>query len=278
MSHLTDLTDLTDSIHSNALSSDFLWREESSPGVITLTLNRPESFNALSQEMMVCLKAALTQIDADPSARAVVLAAKGKAFCAGHDLKQMMAHQNKAYYQELFAQCSALMLQIQTLSVPVIAKVEGIATAAGCQLVAQCDLAIAANTARFAVSGVNLGLFCSTPSVALSRNLGRKAAFEMLVTGAFISAQDAFEKGLVNQVVSADDIHEKVGALTQMIVQKPKFAISLGKKLFYQQLELGMHQAYALATDTMACNMMDDTALEGIQAFVDKRKPHWKPT
>ena len=262
--------------HHNSSTMDYLLREESSPGVFTLTLNRPESFNALSVEMMDQLKNALIEIESNETARVVIVAAKGKAFCAGHDLKQMLSHPNETYYQGLFDQCSALMMQLQSLSIPVIAKVEGIATAAGCQLVAQCDLAVATSNARFAVSGVNLGLFCSTPGVALSRNLSRKAAFEMLVTGGFISALEAQDKGLINQVVDPLHINEAVQFLAQQITQKPKFAIALGKKLFYEQLELGMKDAYSLASATMACNMMDDSANEGIRAFVEKREPNWR--
>jgi len=252
--------------------------EESLPGVITLTLNRPESFNALSKEMMNRLSSALTAIQANESARVLVLAAKGRAFCAGHDLKQMLSHPSEAHHLELFEQCSTLMMQLQSLSIPVIAKVEGIATAAGCQLVAQCDLAVATSNARFAVSGVNLGLFCSTPGVALSRNLSRKAAFEMLVTGGFISALEAQDKGLINQVVDPLHINEAVQTLAQHITQKPKFAIALGKKLFYEQLEMGMKDAYSLASATMACNMMDESANEGIRAFVEKREANWRGT
>jgi enoyl-CoA hydratase/carnithine racemase len=179
------------------------------------------------------------------------------------------------YYQRLFAQCGAMMMSLQKLPVPVIAQVQGIATAAGCQLVAMCDLAVAASTARFAVSGVNLGLFCSTPSVALSRNLSRKAAFEMLVTGAFISADEAQAKGLVNRVAEPDQLDAAVEALVASIVAKPRVALAMGKALFYRQLEKGIAAAYDDAGQTMACNMMDDSALEGVQAFIDKRPPRW---
>jgi len=258
------------------IESELVLIEESFPGVITLTLNRPDSFNALSKEMMDHLSSALTAVHANESARVLVLGGKGRAFCAGHDLKQMLNHPSEAYYLELFEQCSALMMQLQSLPIPVIAKVEGVATAAGCQLVAQCDLAIATSNARFAVSGVNLGLFCSTPGVALSRNLHRKAAFEMLVTGGFITASDALTKGLINQVVEPLEINEAVEALAKQITQKPKFAIALGKKLFYEQLEVGMKEAYSLASATMTCNLLDESAQEGIQAFVDKRTPNWK--
>ena len=245
-------------------------------GVITLTLNRPQAFNALSSELLDALLQALHGIAADPDARLLVIAAAGRAFCAGHDLKQMRAEPSLAYYESLFAQCNRMMLAIQALPVPVIAKVQGLATAAGCQLVAMCDLAVAEVDARFAVSGVNLGLFCATPSVALSRNLGRKAAFEMLVTGAFISADEALAKGLVNRVVPADQLDAEVESLVATIVSKPPVALTMGKALFYRQLALGINDAYADAAQTMACNMMDNSALEGVQAFIDKRPPRWQ--
>ena len=252
-----------------------LLRKQDARGVITLTLNRPQAFNALSEAMLDALQLELDAIAADPAARLLVIRAAGKAFCAGHDLKQMRAEPSMAYYQRLFAQCGRMMLSIQALPVPVIAQVQGIATAAGCQLVAMCDLAVAASDARFAVSGVNLGLFCATPSVALSRNLGRKAAFEMLVTGAFIDADEAKAKGLVNRVVAPDAVEAEVAALVAGIVGKPPVALALGKALFYRQLEKGIAEAYADAAQTMACNMMDPNALEGVQAFIDKRKPAW---
>ena len=253
-----------------------LLRSQDARGVITLTLNRPQAFNALSEAMLDALQLALEVIAADPSARLLVIRATGKAFCAGHDLKEMRAEPSQAYYERLFAQCGRMMMSLQRLPVPVIAQVQGIATAAGCQLVAMCDLAVAASDARFAVSGVNLGLFCATPSVALSRNLGRKAAFEMLVTGAFIDADEAKAKGLVNRVVAADAVAAEVEALVASIVGKPAVALTLGKALFYRQIEQGIDQAYADAAQTMACNMMDPGALEGVQAFIDKRKPDWR--
>ena len=248
---------------------------QDSRGVVTLTMNRPQAYNALSASMLEALQAALDRIAADDSVRAVVLAARGKAFCAGHDLKEMRAEPSQPYYEALFAQCGRVMLAIQQLPVPVIARVQGIATAAGCQLVAQCDLAVAVREARFAVSGVNLGLFCSTPSVALSRNLSRKAAFEMLVTGDFISADEAQARGLVNRVVDAAQLDAEVEALVARIASKPRVALALGKALFYRQLEVGIEAAYADAAQTMACNMMDASALEGVQAFIDKRPPDW---
>jgi enoyl-CoA hydratase/carnithine racemase len=244
-------------------------------GVHTLTLNRPQAFNALSEGLLDALQLELDRIAGDDSARAVILAAAGKAFCAGHDLKEMRAEPSLVYYQRLFAQCSRVMLSLHKLPVPVIARVQGIATAAGCQLVAMCDLAVASRDARFAVSGVNFGLFCSTPSVALSRNLGRKAAFEMLVTGEFISADEALAKGLVNRVADADRLDAEVASLVSSIIAKPRVAIRLGKQLFYRQLEGGIEAAYADAGQTMACNMMDGSALEGVQAFIDKRPPDW---
>ena len=244
-------------------------------GVLTLTLNRPQAFNALSEAMLAALLTELQDIAADEQVRVVVLAAAGKAFCAGHDLKEMRAEPSLAYYQRLFGQCAKVMLAIQRLPVPVVARVQGIATAAGCQLVAMCDLAVAASNARFAVSGVNLGLFCSTPAVALSRNLGRKAAFEMLVTGEFISADEAWRKGLVNRVAAPDALDAAVEALVASIVAKPRTAVALGKQLFYRQLESGIDAAYVDAGQTMACNMMDDSALEGVQAFIEKRPPNW---
>lgn len=252
-----------------------LLRHDDARGVVTLTMNRPQAFNSLSEELLTALQTELDAIAGDERVRAVVIAGAGKAFCAGHDLRQMRAEPALGYYEKLFAQCGRVMLAIQALPVPVIARVQGIATAAGCQLVAQCDLAVAAADARFAVSGVNLGLFCSTPSVALSRNLGRKAAFEMLVTGGFISAQEALAKGLVNRVVPAEALDTEVGSLLAAIVAKPRVALAMGKGLFYRQLEEGIATAYQDAAQTMACNMMDDSALEGVQAFIDKRKPNW---
>ena len=247
-------------------------------GVVTLTLNRAQAFNSLSEGMLDALQTELDRIATDESVRVVIIAAAGKAFCAGHDLKEMRAEPSQAYYERLFAQCGRMMLTLQKLPVPVIARVQGIATAAGCQLVATCDLAVAAREAKFAVSGVNLGLFCSTPSVALSRNLPRKAAFEMLVTGNFISADEALAKGLVNRVVAADALDAEVEALAASIVAKPRVAIAMGKALFYRQLETGIENAYKDAGQTMACNMMDAAALEGVQAFIDKRAPSWAGT
>jgi enoyl-CoA hydratase/carnithine racemase len=245
-------------------------------GVETLTLNRPDAFNALSEGLLEALQRELERVAADAQVRAVVIAGAGKAFCAGHDLKEMRAEPSLGYYERLFAQCGRMMMAIQKLPVPVIARVHGIATAAGCQLVAMCDLAVAARDARFAVSGINVGLFCSTPSVALSRNLARKAAFEMLVTGGFIGADEAQAKGLVNRVADPERLDAEVEALVAQIVAKPREALAMGKQLFYRQLEKGIEAAYADAEATMACNMMESSALEGVQAFIDKRPPDWK--
>ncbi len=244
-------------------------------GVTTLTLNRGERFNPLSEEMLAALQAQIDAIADDASVRVVILAAQGKAFCAGHDLKQMRASPSAAYYKQLFDQCSKLMLAIQRMPQPVIARVQGIATAAGCQLVAMCDLAVASKEARFAVSGVNYGLFCSTPSVGLSRNVPRKQAMEMLLTGDFIDADTARERGLVNRVVAPDALDDEIAKLTASILAKPAVAIAMGKQMFYRQAEMGIAAAYQLAGETMACNMMDEAALEGVQAFIEKRKPSW---
>jgi enoyl-CoA hydratase/carnithine racemase len=248
-----------------------------SRGVVTLTLNRPASFNALSEEMLQALQAALERLAGDESLRVVVLAAAGKAFCAGHHLKEMIARPELSYYQQLFAQCARMMLALQKLPVPVIARVQGLATAAGCQLVAQCDLAVAAAEARFAVSGVNYGLFCATPSVPLLRNMGSKQAMEMLVTGDFISAAQAQARGLVNHAVAPEQLDVEVERLVQSILAKPREAIAMGKELFYRQREMGIEAAYQLAAQTMAANMMEPCALEGVQAFTEKRKPGWAP-
>lgn len=244
-------------------------------GVVTLTMNRPGTFNALGEEMLAALQAALDRVADDEGARAVVIAAEGKAFCPGHNLKEMMGRPELAYYQQLFAQCSRMMLAIQKLPVPVIARVHGIATAAGCQLVAQCDLAVASTAAKFAVSGINVGLFCATPSVPLLRNVPAKQAMEMLVTGDFIGAEQARERGLVNRVVAPEQLDAEVESLLASILAKPRQALAMGKELFYRQRELGVEAAYQLASQTMAVNMMDACAQEGVTAFAEKRKPSW---
>ena len=251
-------------------------RSSDARGVVTLTLNRPHAFNALSEATLTALQRELDAIAQDESVRVVVLAAEGKAFCAGHDLKEMRAAPSLEYYERLFAQCSDMMLTIQRLPVPVIARVQGIATAAGCQLVAMCDLAVASSTAKFAVSGVNLGLFCSAPGVALSRNILQKAAFEMLVTGEFISAEEAKQRGLINRVAEPEQLNAEVEKVVATIVAKPRMAVAMGKEFFYRQVELDIAAAYEAGSQTMACNMMDEAALEGVQAFIEKRPPRWK--
>jgi enoyl-CoA hydratase/carnithine racemase len=250
-------------------------RSQDARGVVMLTLNRPHAFNALSEAMLTTLHRELDVMAQDESVRVVILAAAGKAFCAGHDLKEMRAAPSLEYYEQLFAQCSDMMLTIQRLPVPVIARVQGIATAAGCQLVAMCDLAVASTIARFAVSGVNVGLFCSTPGVALSRNVLRKQAFEMLVTGEFISAQEAKTRGLINRVAEPEQLDAELEKLVAAIVSKPRIAVAMGKEFFYRQAELDIAAAYEAASQTMACNMMDEAALEGVQAFIEKRPPNW---
>jgi len=243
-------------------------------GITQLTLNRPASYNVLSEEMLGALQQAIDSIDKDE--RVVIIKASGKAFCAGHDLKQMTEHSDQAYYNQLFKTCSRFMNSLLSIKQPVIAQVQGIATAAGCQLVANCDLAIASDQARFAVSGIDVGLFCSTPSVPLSRNVSRKRAFEMLMTGDFINADKAMEWGLLNQVVTPNALDEAVQTMANKIAAKSAVAVSTGKGLFYKQLEMPLKDAYVLAGETMACNMMAEDVAIGIDAFKTKQKAEWK--
>jgi len=245
-------------------------------GVTTLTLNRPTHFNALSEEMLEALGVELDRLADDAQVRCVVIAAEGRAFCAGHDLKQMRANPEETYYQQLFTRCGAVMQAIVELPVPVIARVQGLATAAGCQLVASCDLAVAARSSRFAVSGINAGLFCSTPAVALSRNVGRKRAMEMLFTGEFIDADQARDWGLVNRVADDEALDEVLGKLTASICAKSAVAVRTGKAMFHRQLAMPLDEAYAYAGEVMACNMMAEDAGEGIDAFIEKRPPQWR--
>lgn len=245
-------------------------------GVLTLTLNRPGQFNALSEEVLASLQDALDHAARDMALRCVVLSAEGRAFCAGHDLKQMQANRDHEYYLALFRQCGRVMQTIVNFPVPVIAKVQGVATAAGCQLVASCDLAVAADAAKFAVSGINVGLFCSTPAVALSRNVAAKKAFEMLITGEFISAQDAQQHGLINRAVPAHELDAHVDALVRQICEKSPVAVRTGKAMFHRQRAMALDAAYEFAADTMARNMMAEDVLEGIDAFINKRTPTWK--
>jgi enoyl-CoA hydratase/carnithine racemase len=217
----------------------------------------------------------LDAVSADAAVRVVVIAGAGKAFCAGHDLKEMRANHDKAFMQDLFRRCGRMMMTLTQMPQPVIARVHGIATAAGCQLVSMCDLAVAVDSARFATSGINVGLFCATPGVGLSRNLGRKQALEMLLTGDFIDAQTALQQGLVNRVVASDALDVEVEQLARSIIAKSSVAIGMGKQMFYKQLEMGLEAAYQYASEVMACNMMTADAGEGIDAFIGKRAPVW---
>lgn len=257
-------------------SDEPLVLEETSAGVRSITMNRPQQFNALSEGLLAALTDALERAGEDDAIRIVVLGAAGRAFCAGHDLKEMRATPDKAYYQTLFAACSRMMLTVTRIPKPVIARVHGIATAAGCQLVGQCDLAVAAEEARFATSGINAGLFCSTPSVSLTRNVPRKRAFEMLFTGDFIDAETAADWGLVNRVVPLEKLDEEIAALAARITEKSAVAIATGKRMVYTQMEKGMEAAYDYAAEVMACNMMAEDAGEGIDAFIEKRHAVWK--
>lgn len=244
--------------------------------VAWLTLNRPRQYNALSEELLAELTSTFDSLAKEEALQAVVIAGAGKSFCAGHDLKQMRATPDQEYYRRLFTACSEMMLSIRRLPVPVVARVHGIATAAGCQLVGACDLAVASDDARFATSGINAGLFCSTPAVALSRNVGTKPAFEMLVTGNFISAKEAQRLGLVNRVAAASALDEELGALLNQILNKSPVAVRTGKKMFYEQQGKALEEAYAYAAEVMACNMMAEDAGEGIDAFMEKRKAVWR--
>jgi len=246
-------------------------------GVATLTLNRPDKYNALSRELMGMILDHLDRLAHDRRIRVVVLAARGKAFCAGHDLREMLADPSPPAIEALFRQCSQMMLAMQRIPQPVIARVHGTATAAGCQLVAQCDLAVAAATAKFATSGINVGLFCGTPSVAVSRNLPRKQAMEMLLTGEFIDAKTALQFGLVNKVVPQAKLDAAVAKMAKTIADKGPAFIAAGKQLFYRQIENGMNLAYKHATDVMVQNMQRPDARKGIEAFLNKRPmPKWQ--
>ena len=256
--------------------------ERHDTGAVTrLVMNAPERLNALSDEMLAALHTSLDEIANDRSIRAVIISGNGKAFCAGHDLKQITAGRQaedggRAYFKDLFDRCAAMMARVQSLPQPVIAQVHGIATAAGCQLVATCDLAIAAQGTKFGVNGVNIGLFCSTPMVALSRNIGRKQAFEMLTTGAFIEAERAGTLGLINRVVAAEALENEAIALAKTVASKLGTAVKIGKKAFYNQIEMNVADAYAYTGDVMVENMLDRDTSEGIAAFLDKRDPTWE--
>ena len=244
-------------------------------GVVTLTLNNPKQFNALSVALLSALQKELDAIAEDQTIRVVVIAAEGKAFCAGHNLKEMRAHSDRAFHQALFNQCSQMMLTLSRMPQVVIAKVQGIATAAGCQLVASCDLAVASSTAKFATSGINVGLFCSTPAVAVSRNLSPKQAFEMLITGEFIDAETAAAQGLINRVAAPEELDNTLQTLIDAIISKSPVATATGKQMFYNQLGLSLPDAYDYASQVMVENMMADDVAEGIDAFIEKRQAVW---
>ena len=245
-------------------------------GIATLTLNRPWSRNALSRDLLDALLHELETLAVDEAVRVVILAAVGPAFCAGHDMKQIRANPGEAYYRETFARSSQLMKSVIALPQPVIARVQGVATAAGCQLVASCDLAVAGRSASFATPGVNIGLFCSTPLVALTRNVGRKRAMEMLLTGEAIDATAALAFGLVNRVVDDDALEDAALALARRIAGHSPLTIAIGKRAFYAQIDRGLDDAYDLATDAMTRNMLARDAEEGIDAFLEKRPPQWE--
>lgn len=244
-------------------------------GVVTLTLNNPKQFNALSVALLSALQKELDAIAEDQTIRVVVIAAEGKAFCAGHNLKEMRAHSDRAFHQALFNQCSQMMLTLNRMPQVVIAKVQGIATAAGCQLVASCDLAVASSTAKFATSGINVGLFCSTPAVAVSRNLSPKQAFEMLITGEFIDAETAAAQGLINRVAAPEELDNTLQILIDAIISKSPVATATGKQMFYNQLGMSLPDAYDYASQVMVGNMMADDVAEGIDAFIEKRQAVW---
>jgi enoyl-CoA hydratase/carnithine racemase len=245
-------------------------------GTATLMLNRPAQFNAISEAMLIELQTALDAIGRDPSSRVVVIAGAGRAFCPGHDLREMLAHSDEAFIGALFRRCCDVMLTIRRLPQPVIAKVHGVATAAGCQIVAASDLAVAEEGARFATSGINLGLFCATPGVPVSRNVSQKRAFEMLFTGEFVNAKTALDWGLVNRVVPADRLDEEVASLSRVLIEKPRAVVGAGKRFFYDQLERRVEDAYAMASEVITRNMLGPDAQEGVGAFVEKRAPRWK--
>ena len=257
------------------MEDDFVLRTQAD-AVATLTLNRPASRNALSLDMMAALHRVLDEVAADPSVHVLVLAGAGSAFCAGHDLKEMAANNRPDFIRETFETCSALMQRIVNLPQPVIAQVQGVATAAGCQLVASCDLAVAGQSARFATPGVNIGLFCSTPMVPLSRTLAPKHALEMLLTGDMIDADKAVEIGLINRAVPDDRLDAEAQALAGQIASKPPKVVRFGKERFHQQSTLNLADAYAVMTQAMAENMGFEDAKEGIAAFLEKRDPQWK--
>ena len=257
-------------IHTSSTASLVLHEEEN--GIATLTLNRPNQFNALSEAMLAALQEKLDAISENEAVRIVILQGAGKVFCAGHDLKEMISNRKETYYQKLFNRCSKMMMTLNQIPQPVIARIHGIATAAGCQLVAACDLAVAADDARFATSGINVGLFCSTPAVPVSRNIPRKQAMELLLTGEFIDAQTALYWGLINRTSPLENLDAEIKKLADSILAKSSVAVSTGKKMFYKQIELNMKDAYAYAGKIMAYNMMEEDVTEGVDSFINKRQ------
>ena len=248
-----------------------------SNGIGTLTLNRGDRFNALSTQMIAALDEALDAVAADDDVRVVVLAATGRVFCAGHDLKEMRGNIDRAWQQRLFDDCTRMMLKLTRIPQPVIARVHGAAAAAGCQLVSMCDLAVAAEDARFGLSGINAGIFCSTPAVGVARNIGRKRAMELTLTGELIDAPTALDWGLVNRVVPGAELDAAVAALAARIASQSRASVAMGKRAFYAQIECGIERAYDVAAETMVCNVLDPDASEGIDAFLGKRSPIWRP-
>ena len=272
---MADAVEIDDDVETETRNDEPVLLRHDAHGIAGLTLNRPNAFNALNKELLSALQRELDAIKDDPDIRVVAITGEGRAFCAGHDLKEMGEERNRDALLGLFGQCSKMMLTLAQLPQPVVALVDGIATAAGCQLVAACDLALASDESRFATSGVKYGLFCSTPMVALSRNVGRKAAMEMLLTGDFVDAEEALRLGLVNQVVKPDDMEEAFDELIGRLLDKPRDVLALGKRAFYQQLEMGLADAYDFTTDVIVDNALGKDFEEGLQAFIEKRKPSW---
>jgi enoyl-CoA hydratase/carnithine racemase len=254
--------------------NDILLRQDRA-GVATLTMNRPQQMNLLTSEMIEALQRNLDSIAQDRNIRVVVLAGAGKGFCAGHDLKEIRMLREQPKIEALFAKCSRMMQTIAKLPQPVIARVQGAAAAAGCQLVAQCDLAVASEAAKFTTPGVTWGFFCSTPGVALGRNLSRKRAMEMLLTGDLIDASKALEWGLVNRVVPADQLDSEIESLSRKIADKPPVTVAAGKRAFYEQMDQGLARAYEIASTAIACSFAHEEGREGMDAFIEKRKPDW---